>query len=307
MAKSFLAIGECMVEMAPAEGGLFRMGFAGDTFNCAWYARRLLPPDWSVGYATAVGDDAVSADMVAFIAGQGIDTTAIRRIGGRTVGLYMISLKDGERSFSYWRGQSAARAMADDPAWLDTAFAGREVIHFSGITLAILSPAARETLCAALARARAAGAHVAFDTNLRPRLWAGADDMRAGLMQGAAVADTVLPSFDEEEIAFGETTPDAAIARYRDTGATTVVVKNGAAACHLWSRDEGFATVAPPPVGQVVDSTAAGDSFAAGFLAARATGDDMVTATGKAAALAGEVIRRRGALAPDIFEKGGET
>lgn len=307
MAKSFLAIGECMVEMAPAEGGLFRMGFAGDTFNCAWYARRLLPADWTVGYATAVGQDTVSDDMVAFFAREGIDLGAVKRLAGRTVGLYLIRLRAGERSFSYWRGQSAARAMADDAGWLDEIFAGREVVHFSGITLAILSPEARRTLCAALARARARGAHIAFDTNLRPRLWADAKAMRTGLMQGAAVADTVLPSFDEEVTCFGDAAPEATIARYREAGATTVAVKNGAAPIHVWSHEDGTAQIAPPRVAQVVDSTAAGDSFAAAFLAARATGADAATAAERAAALSAKVIGRRGALAPDIFETGGTT
>ncbi|MBL3571535.1 sugar kinase, partial [Rhodovulum visakhapatnamense] len=266
--RSFLAIGECMVELAPATDGLFRMGFAGDTFNCAWYARRLLPADWSVGYATAVGSDAVSDDMLAFMAAEGVETGAIRRIEGRTVGLYMIALKDGERSFSYWRGQAAAKAMADDPDWLDKVFAGRDLLHVSGITLAILAPEARERLCAALARARAAGARVSFDTNVRPRLWADAAEMRAGLMLGASVADTVLPSFDEEQAAFGDASPEATVARYRAAGATTVVVKNGAAPI-LLSAEGTEAEIAPEPVARVVDSTAAGDSFAAGFLAAR--------------------------------------
>lgn len=304
MGKSFLGIGECMVEMAPAEGGLFRMGYAGDTFNTAWYARRLLPGDWQVGYATAVGEDAVSQGVVDFIEGEGIDTSAIRRVKDRTVGLYMIQLKEGERSFSYWRGQSAARALADDPAWLDTIFAGHEVLFFSGITLAILSPEAREALCAALGRARAKGAHVAFDTNLRPRLWAGEAEMRAGLSLGASVADTVLPSFDEETGLFDDATPDATIARYRDLGARLVVVKDGAGPCQAWSAVEGALKRAPKPVAKVVDSTAAGDSFGAGLLSALVTGAPLGEALDRAMALAGEVIQRRGALAPEIFEEG---
>jgi len=115
---SFLALGECMVEIAPAEGGLCRQGFAGDTFNAAWYARRALPGAWTVDYATQVGRDAVSDAMLAFMAGEGIGTGSILRREDRTVGLYLLSLKDGERSFSYWRGQSAARMLAEDPARL---------------------------------------------------------------------------------------------------------------------------------------------------------------------------------------------
>lgn len=302
--KRFLSVGEIMVEMAPAEGGLYRMGFAGDTFNTAWYARRLLPKHWQVGYVTALGTDAVSNDMAAFMTREGIDTSAIRRVPDRTVGLYMIQLKGGERSFSYWRGQSAAKTLADDPAALDAALRGADIIHFSGITLAILSGAARAGFCAALARARATGSHIAFDTNLRPRLWAGPEAMREGLMQGAAVADTVLPSLDEEALAFGDATAQDAIARYRKAGASVVAVKNGAETCHVWSAEDGAFALDPPQVARIVDSTAAGDSFAAGFLAARAEGAPVRDAVERASALAAEVVQRRGALAPEIFEQG---
>ena len=301
---SFLSVGECMVEVAPAPDGLHRIGFAGDTFNTAWYARHVLPPDWEVGYATCVGEDAISDEMLAFVAGEGLATGAIRRLPDRTVGLYLISLKDGERSFSYWRGQSAARALADDPDWLARALDGRDVIHFSGVTLAILAPGARRTLRDALARARADGARISFDTNLRPRLWESEAAMRAGLLLGASVADVVLPSFDEEEALFGDASPDATVARYRDAGARVVAVKCGAAPGHLWSEAEGADVFEPPAVARVVDSTAAGDSFGAAFLAGLATGESVARSAERAAALAARVIGERGALAPQLFEKG---
>lgn len=288
-----------MIELAPREDGALRMGFAGDTFNTAWYARRLLPADWSVAYGTCVGTDRVSDDMIGFMGDEGIDTSAIRRIPDRTVGLYMISLKDGERSFSYWRGQSAAKLLAVDPKALASMLSGRRCIHFSGITLAILSPEHREALCAALAAVRAQGTHIAFDTNLRPRLWEDTATMQAGLTMGASVADTVLPSFDEETGLFGDASPEATAARYAALGAREVAVKNGAQDLHV--RSENRIEVFTPPKVQQVDSTAAGDSFGAAWLAARLTGADIGTAAHQAMALASRVVQERGALVRSIF------
>ncbi|MFN3721564.1 MAG: sugar kinase [Paracoccaceae bacterium] len=301
MSNSLLSIGECMVELASTASGDYARGFAGDTFNTAWYARRLLPADWTVAYGSCIGTDAVSDEMATFIAGEGIDTTVLRRLPDRTVGLYMISLRDGERSFSYWRGQSAAKCLAEDPDWLASTLHGRSIIHFSAITLAILSPDHRHALCAALGLARANGSQIAFDTNLRPRLWNGADDMRAGVMLGASVADIVLPSFDEETALWGDQTAEDTIARYRTAGATRVVVKDGSGPVTLWSQGHGIRQHTATPVDQVVDTTAAGDSFAGGFLAHLAMGQTDDFAVEKAMALAAKVIQARGALVPGIF------
>ncbi|OZA05616.1 MAG: 2-dehydro-3-deoxygluconokinase, partial [Rhodobacterales bacterium 17-64-5] len=146
-----LAIGECMVELAPQpEGDLYRLGYAGDTLNTAWYLRRLLPETDRVDYLTAVGSDAISDRLVAFLAGSGIGTGHVLRRADRTVGLYLIQLSGAERSFAYWRGQSAARTLADDPAVLARALAGADLAYVSGITLAILDAAGRQTLLADL-------------------------------------------------------------------------------------------------------------------------------------------------------------
>jgi 2-dehydro-3-deoxygluconokinase len=298
---TILALGECMVELAPRgpeDGGGYALGFAGDTFNIAWYLRRMLPPGWRVAYGSAVGTDTVSDRMVAFMAEAGIDTGWMRRLPDRTVGLYLIDLQDGERSFSYWRGQSAARTLADDPDWLARVLARADIVVFSGITMAILAPEARDRLCLALAEARRAGKQIAFDTNMRPRLWADRAEMQAGLLQAASVASIVLPSFDEEAACFGDATPQDTIARYRDAGAETVIVKNGAGPVEVWSAATGTDRLAPAPVARVVDSTAAGDSFAAGVVSVLATGGALTDAVRTGMALAGMVVQGQGALVP---------
>ncbi len=137
---SIMTIGECMVELAPREDGTFNRNFAGDSFNSAWYLRRLLPADAAVDYCSAVGTDRISDRMLSFIGDAGIGTQHVARVSDRTVGLYMIELDKGERSFIYWRDRSAAKLLAEDPARLRAAVAGKTLLLFSGITLAILSP-----------------------------------------------------------------------------------------------------------------------------------------------------------------------
>lgn len=285
-----------MVELAETGPATYRRSFAGDTFNAAWYARRALPDSWEVAYATCIGTDAVSDEMAAFIESEGIATDALRRVPDRSVGLYMIALKDGERSFAYWRGQSAARTLADDPAWLDMVLGAAAHVHVSGITLAILAPDARTRLIDALARARSAGVSVSLDTNIRPRLWESAKTTWAALGACARASDVLLPSFDEEAALFGDVTPEATLARYRGAGARIVVVKNGAEPILGWSEDEGEVRVDTVPGTVVVDTTAAGDSFAGAFLAAHLTGADLRMAIARGAQVAAGVVGMRGAL-----------
>ncbi len=291
-----LTIGECMVEMAPREDGAYTRNFAGDSFNTAWYLRHLLPESDQVGYCSAVGTDGLSTSMLSFMEAAGITTQAVRRIPERTVGLYMIELSNGERSFSYWRGESAAKLLAQDRSFLDAAVMDQDLILFSGITLAILSEQHRQQLLDVLAAARVRGTTIAFDPNMRLRLWPDRQTMCDAVMQAARVADVVLPSFDEDGLNYGDASPQATIERYRAVGAGCVVVKNGPERLHAFSQQEGSVVFDPVPVETVVDTTAAGDSFNAGFLSARLHGAAMADALAKGASVSAQVIKSRGAL-----------
>jgi 2-dehydro-3-deoxygluconokinase len=219
----------------------------------------------------------------------------IARLKARTVGLYLIELKDGERSFSYWRGQSAARLLAEDAGRLAQGLQGAGVVYLSGITLAVLEGAGRENLYAALTGARAAGARVVFDPNLRPRLWPDDATMCRVVMEAAALSDVVLPSHEDEATFFGDADVKATADRYADAGAGLVIVKNGGGEM-LTRAGAEYATHAPEVVTKIVDTTAAGDSFNAGFLGAWLKGGDVAASVRAGARLAAQVIGQRGAL-----------
>jgi len=297
MARRFLAVGECMVEFSPTPEGAYAVGFAGDTFNTAWYVRRLTGREkLDVAFLSAVGDDDLSRQLSCFVENAGI-TPVLATVEGGSPGVYMIFLSEGERSFQYWRSQSAARRLADDLGALDAAGPG-DVVYFSGITVAILDDTARGALLAALTGAAGRGAEVVFDPNLRPRLWQSAGDMCEWTTRAAAAASIVLPSFEDEAGHFGDGRPEDTARRYLKGGSRLAVVKNGDGPISVLSADGDGFQYHPEPAAAVVDTTAAGDSFNAAFLVdylERGRARDAVRA---GCALAAHVIGHRGALVP---------
>lgn len=291
-----VAIGEVMLEMAPVGDGLFRSGFAGDTFNTVWHMAQLLRTDATVGYISRVGTDSLSDGFVQELAADGLDTAGISRDPARTMGLYLIELDGVERRFHYWRENSAARRLADDHAVLAQAVQGAGLIHLSGITLAILTPAARATLFAVLAQARAAGAIISFDPNIRARLWSSASEIRDTVSRMLALTDIALPSFDDESTHFGDPTPADTIQRINAAGVTEVVVKDGAGP--VWFHASGqTSSLTTPPVEGIRDTTGAGDAFNAGYLAGRLSGSAPAKAISIGQQMSAQVLRTFGARA----------
>lgn len=295
MAKRIVSIGECMIEMSGGEDRTYRLGYAGDTLNSAWYLRALLGKDWSVDYVTALGEDRYSGDIRTFLEDNDIGTGHIQTIPGRRPGLYMIHQEKGDRHFTYWRDNSAAKLLADDKQALAKAVEKAELVYFSGITLAILAPRARGRLLGAIVKARDNGAKIAFDTNIRPALWTSTRVMTGVLTAAASLCDIVLPTHTDEAPLFGDKSIDDTADRYLELGVEEVVVKDGGKEALIATASERV-RVAPKPGANVVDATGAGDSFNGGYLSARLGGKGLREAAEAAHATAGMVIGHKGAL-----------
>jgi len=290
-----------MIELGDldAADGRVRLGFAGDTCNTAIYLSRLLGPDGPrVSYATALGDDALSRRMIEALRAEGLDTGHIARLPGKLPGIYAIEVDaNGERSFRYWREASAARRMLSEGGLDLEAIMPCGMLYLSGITLAILSDAQRERLVALMHRVRQAGGQVAFDGNYRPRLWASPDDARRWTIRALAASTIALPSVDDELALFGDADEGAALDRLLASGPSEIVLKRGSRGPVVALSGERDALPCPEAE-RVVDTTAAGDSFNAGYLAARLSGAGPVEAARSGHALACQVIGHVGAILP---------
>jgi 2-dehydro-3-deoxygluconokinase len=300
-ALTIACLGECMIELRPHAPGLLALGYAGDTYNTAVYLKRLdAEGRLAVHYATGLGEDTFADDMVDAWREEGIADDLVRRVPGRSTGLYSIRTDDrGERHFSYWRGDSAARAYLEGPpAPIEEAAERIDLLHLSGITLAVMASALPQRLPALLDRVRAHGGKVAFDNNYRPRLWpGGAAAARAAFALAYERADIAFVTLDDAAALEPDGSVEAALAHAWALPCAEVVVKRGAEPTLV--RLAGAAGIVEAPVERVerpVDTTAAGDSFAAGYLVERLAGRDAAAAAAFGNRVAGIVIQHPGAI-----------
>lgn len=305
--RLFLSIGEPMVELGRAErtdaedASLWRMGYAGDVLNTLWYARACLPAEaeengWTTSLFTRLGADPFSEGLKSFLVRNGIDTSCVQTDQKRSVGLYAIELLDGgERRFSYWRSNSAARLLADDAAALRKAAKAADVVYASGITLAILPNEGRERLIACLAEVKADGRLAVFDPNIRPALWESEDALKFWLREGCRAANVGLPSFEDEAALFGDASVEDCALRWLDWGSAEVAVKNGGATMAIGAAGTRVETLDVERT-DALDTTGAGDSFNGGYLASRLMGATRREAAMRGHVLAANVVRHRGAL-----------
>lgn len=284
------AVGEAMIELSLL-GKAAQVGVAGDTLNTAIYLKRCAP-ELCVDYVTALGDDPFSDQIEDFIREQDIGTQGISRIAGKSPGLYAITTgDDGERSFTYWRSAAAARDMFKTAQGYDfTPLEAYDLVYLSGITVAILPDAARQALLEWLGRVPV---RLAYDSNYRPRLW---EDQKTAQRVTAAFwdrADICLPSLDDEMALFDET-PAEVVTRFEKAARLGGLKRGAAGPISLGRAVEQTYGAAP----RVVDTTAAGDSFNGGYLAAILQGATQAEALRAGHDCAARVVQFRGAIIP---------
>lgn len=294
-----------MIELNGKPFGEMQQTFGGDTLNAAIYlcrSQRDSAPELAVKYVTAMGSEPLSQEMTARWKQEGVDTSLVLTDTKRSPGLYLIQLDEqGERTFLYWRSESAAKYLVQHPefAQVKSALKSADMVFVSGISLAILPEQDSEQMLALLAELRASGVEIAFDSNYRPALWP--DDNHQTVQSAYRLmyqtTDLALVTFDDEQAIWGDETPLHTCERLTALGAKTVIVKLGANGCLVSESgvNEPY-NVSTTVVENVVDTTSAGDSFNGGFFATYLETGDIKQACHNGNVLAGEVIQHKGAI-----------
>lgn len=303
MQHEIAMIGECMLELSQQSTDTssrslpMSLSYGGDTLNSAVYLAR---QGIAVDYVTALGDDAKSDWMIEQWQGENVGCDLVAQHPNSVPGLYMIEVdEEGERSFHYWRDNAPAKRLFEDEQKAKELFAklnNYKWLCLSGITLGIYSEAAQQCFFRLLADYRKNGGKVIFDSNYRPKLWKDKETTRKAYEAMYQLTDLALPTVEDEQELFGDADHNAVIARLQSWGVSEIVVKMGEKGC-LVVNDE-TQTLVPSNKVSVVDTTSAGDSFNAGYLAERLNGSAPEIAAKNGHKLASVVIQHRGAIIP---------
>lgn len=302
MTTKIAVIGECMIELSIKQDSTTR-SFGGDTLNTSVYLSRLLKnKDFSIHYVTGLGTDPFSQEMLDSWHKEQIQTDLVQKMSDKMPGLYSIVTDEhGERSFYYWRNDAAAKF------WLKTTqtegitqqIAHYEYVYLSGISIAILDAESILKLLDLLKRVKANGGKVIFDNNFRPRLWRSLDLARSVYADILSYTDIAFLTLDDEDLLWGKLPYEQVIDRTKNFGVTEIVIKRGSDSCIIESAEGRFDVPANKIAKEkVIDTTAAGDSFSAGYLGARLSGQNPAQSALQGHLVAGTVIQYRGAIIP---------
>lgn len=291
-------MGECMVELRALDADHFARSYAGDVYNTAVYLKRSLP-EAEVLFASATGDDAMSEAMRRAWRAQEIDDSLSPAVSGGSPGLYLIETDAaGERRFQYWRGQSAARR------WLqvllrdgESRLWGADMVYLSGISLAILEAGERREALALINRLRSHVGGIAFDPNVRLKLWESPEVAAACIEAAISVCDILLPSLEDLTWLLQVDNASSQLELLQKLGVKEVALTLGPMGCAV-ADARGRIEIRSPAVERVVDTSGAGDSFNGAYLASRLQGNPPATAAEAGLLIASRVVTHAGAIVP---------
>ena len=298
--KKLSFMGECMVELRSNQSSdtSLHQSFAGDVYNSAVYLKRCFS-DVQVGFVTAVGNDTFSLRMRQNFEKEGLDTSFVFSNENRSTGLYLIDTDEsGERSFTYWRSQSAAKTIMSfiNQETLN-ALSGSDMVMFSGISIAIIPSDERPSFFRFIEALKEKGVKIVFDPNYRARLWDTPDEASENFKRALSLCDVALVGVEDIVDIFDIENANDALALCESFGVNEIVIKNGPSSV-LTVLDGEYLEHAIVPVANVVDTTSAGDAFNGVYLGSRLNDVPIYRSVELAAKAAGTVIQHRGAIIP---------
>jgi 2-dehydro-3-deoxygluconokinase len=305
-------IGECMIELSSVVNSstqsetaetVIKQSFGGDSMNTAIYLKKLTKDAVDVHYVSSMGTDALSNSLIKQWQDYGVNTESVLINPEKHAGLYMIQNDaDGERTFQYWRNDSAAKYLVQHNDFEQTIekLKGFNAVYLSGISLAILPVEDCKTLLKHLAELASLGVKIIFDSNYRPALWASKAHCQQVTKEIYTLSTLALVTYDDEYELWEDDSIESCRARLHKQGVTELVIKDGENGCQYSVNGPLFgnevAKFATEKVENVVDTTAAGDSFNAGFLAYWLQSYPIKQCADTGNKLAGQVIQQKGAI-----------
>lgn len=299
MTIKLATLGECLIEISEVDTkinkNIKKFAYGGDVLNTSVYLSR---NNIKTSFISALGNDSNSHWLLEEWQKENIDCSLVQKLDGYYPGLYMIELDDvGERSFMYWRNNSAAKKFFENISLLKKtlrSIKNFDYIYFSGITLAIMSEEVRDYFINYLKKFRLNGGKVIFDSNYRPILWRTQYQAKNNYIKAYKNCDIALPTYDDEKLLFNYKTKKECIQAIQKKGVKDIVLKLGKDGCFY--LDEGKQVLVSTGKVKSIDTTGAGDSFNAGYISAIINGKGKNKACKYGNSIAKNVIRKKGAI-----------
>ncbi|MFC4891658.1 sugar kinase [Pseudofrancisella aestuarii] len=297
--NKLLAIGECMLELSGQMqlGQQVKLSFGGDVLNTALYYARL---GGNTSFLTALGNDTFSSQMINSWKNENIDTSTIIRLADKVPGLYAINTDNlGERSFYYWREQAPIKELFNNISSQELSQYTKtyQYIYFSGISLSRWDEAQLNIFCdwINVFKASSPDKQIIFDLNYRPKCWKNISQTKKYLEKILPLVTMVITTFDDEQMLFDDINSQQTLDRYNNFNIPTIIIKHGANPTVIYNQGK-VEEIMPQRVDIPVDTTAAGDSFNAAFLAAFNKDYNLTDCVSFAQKFAAEIIQHYGAI-----------